>query len=105
MLLHDTKPLSDERHPFFGSNEDDWNLDLDPDSDDYGKPGVGIVARAISVWVCLQEAPRVTVGDVAASFRMPIEAVAQCVEHHPWMYFIGDERTPLENLVIEHEGE
>lgn len=103
MLLHDTKPLSDERHPFFGPNEDDFNLD-DLDSPDYGKPGVGIVASAVSVWATLQN-KTVTIGDAASAFNMPAAAVAQCVEHHPWMYFVGDESTPLEQLVIEHEGE
>jgi hypothetical protein len=103
MLIHDTKPLSDQRHPFFGPNEDDWNLDLDLDDDDYGKPGVGIVASAISVWASLNGT--MTIGDAATAFKMPAEAVAQCIEYHPWMYFIGDETTPLEKLVIEHEGE
>lgn len=103
MLLDDTKPLSEQRHPFFGPNEDDWNLD-NIDSPDYGKPGVGIVASAVSVWACLQERS-VSLGDAAAAFRMPVEAIAQCVEFHPWMYFVGDEKTPLEKLVIEHEGE
>jgi len=102
MLLHDTKPLSDERHPFFGPNEDDWNLDSD--DDDYGKPGVGIVAEAISVWATLQNKP-VTLGDAAHAFQMPVEAVAQCVEFHPWMFFVGDENTPIDQLIIEHEGE
>lgn len=104
MLLHDTKPLSEYRHPFFGPSEDDWNLDIDPDDDDYGKPGVGIVASAVSVWAALQ-CGTTTLGDAASAFKMPVEAVAQCVEHHPWMYFVGDEHTPLEKLVIEHEGE
>lgn len=104
MLISDTKSLSDERHPFFGPNEDDFNLDLALDSDDYGKPGVGIVASAISVWASLQS-KSVTLGDAATTFNMPVEAVAQCVEHHPWMYFVGDENTPLEQLVIEREGE
>lgn len=105
MLIEDTKPLSEQRHPFFGPNVDDWNLDLDLDDDDRGKPGVGIIASAISVWACLQQSSNVTLGDVATAFKMPVEAVAQCVEYHPWMYFIGDEKTPLEQLVIEHEGE
>lgn len=104
MLINDTKPLSDERHPFFGPSEDDWNLDLDLDDPDYGKPGVGIVASAVSVWATLQN-KSVTLGDAAEAFKMPVEAVAQCVEHHAWMYFIGDASTPLEKLVIEHEGE
>ena len=103
MLIAATKPLSEQRHPFFGPNEDDWNLNLDLGDDDYGKPGVGIVASAISVWASLNGT--VTIGDAAAAFKMPAEAVAQCVEYHPWMYFIGDETTPLERLVIEHEGE
>ena len=103
MLIGDTKPLSEQRHPFFGPSEDDWNLDLDLDDADYGKPGVGIVARAISVWSSLNG--KTTLGDAAVAFKMPPEAVAQCVEYHPWMYFVGDETTPLENLVIEHEGE
>lgn len=103
MLLDDTKPLSDQRHPFFGPNEDDWNLDLDLEDDDRGKPGVGIVASAISVWSSLNG--NTTLGDAATAFKMPVEAVVQCVEYHPWMYFIGDEKTPLEYLVIEHEGE
>lgn len=104
MLIGDTTPLSEKRHPFFGPNEDDWNLDLDLDDDDRGKPGVGIVASAVSVWSCLQN-KTVTVGDAAAAFKMPAAAVAQCVEYHPWMYFVGDEATRLEDLVIEHEGE
>ncbi len=103
MLLGDTKPLSEQRHPFFGPNEDDWNLDLELGSPDYGKPGVGIVAAAISVWSALNG--NTTLGDAAQAFKMPAEAVAQCVEWHPWMYFVGDENTPLEQLVIEHEGE
>jgi hypothetical protein len=103
MLLDDTKPLSAERHPFFGPREDDWNLS-DCGSSDYGKPGVGIVANAVSVWTTLQHGS-VTLGDAAAAFKMPVEAVAQCVEFHPWMYFVGDEDTPIEKLVIEHEGE
>lgn len=103
MLIDDTKPLSDERHPFFGPSEDDWNLNLDLDNPDYGKPGVGIVASAISVWSALNGT--VTLGDAAAAFKMPVEAAAQCVDYHPWMYFVGDETTPLEKLVIEHEGE
>lgn len=102
MLIGDTKPLSEQRHPFFGPNEDDWNLD-DIESQDYGKPGVGIVASAISVWSALNGT--VTLGDAAKAFKMPPEAVAQCVEWHQWMYFVGDEKTPLEALVIEHEGE
>ena len=103
MLLQDTKPLSDQRHPFFGPNEDDWNLDLDLDDDDRGKPGVGVIAQAISVWSALNGTT--TLGDAAAAFKMPVEAVAQCIEYHPWMYFVGDENTPIEKLVIEHEGE
>lgn len=103
MLLGDTKPISEERHPFFGPREDDWNLDADMEGSDYGKPGVGIVASAISVWASLNS--NVTIGDAAKAFKMPPEAVAQCVEFHPWMYFVGDEKTPLEQLVIEHEGE
>lgn len=105
MILEDTKPLSDERHPFFGPNAADWNLDAELGSDDYGKPGVGIVASAISVWSTLQNSSSVTLGDAATAFKMPVEAVAQCVEYHPWMYFVGDEKTPIEQLVIEHEGE
>lgn len=104
MLIDDTKPLSEERHPFYGPDEDTWNLDLDLEDADYGKPGVGIIASAISVWASLQSGD-VTMGDVAASFKMPVEAVAQAVEYHPWMYFVGDEQTPIEKLVIEHEGE
>ena len=103
MLIDDTKPLSEQRHPFFGPTADDWNLDLDDDDPDHGKPGVGIVAAAISVWSMLNGT--VTIGDVAAAFKMPADAVAQCVEYHPWMFFIGDENTPLEQLVLEHEGE
>jgi len=103
MLLADTKPLSEQRHPFFGPDEEDWNL-ADLDSPDYGKPGVGIVASAISVWSSLQNGCT-SLGDAAKAFNMPVEAVAQCVEYHPWMYFIGDETTPLEDLKIEHEGE
>lgn len=102
MLLDDTRPLSEQRHPFFGPNEDDWNLG-DLGSPDYGKPGVGIVANAISVWSALQN-QTTTLGDAAAAFRMPVEAAVQCVEYHPWMYFVGDEKTPLEKLVIEHEA-
>lgn len=104
MLIDDIKPLADERHPFFGPNEEDWNLDLDLDNEDYGKPGVGIVASAISVWSSLQN-KSITLGEAAAAFSMPVEAVVQCVEYHPWMYFVGDEKTPLETFVIEHEGE
>ncbi len=104
MRIDETTPLSEERHPFFGPCEDDWNLDLDLGHADYGKPGVGIVASAISVWASLQER-RVTVGDAAATFRMPAAAVVQCVDHHPWMYFVGVKETPIEHLVIEHEGE
>lgn len=105
MLIGDTKPLSEQRHPFFGPNEDDWNLDAELGGADYGKPGVGVVAEAISTWVMLQNKSAVTLGDVAIAFCMPPEAVAQCAEWHPWMYFVGDENTPLEKLVIEHEGE
>lgn len=104
MLIDDTKPLSEQLHPFYGPNECDWNLDLDFEDEGYGKPGVGIVASAISVWSSLQSGD-VTMGDVAAVFNMPVEAVAQAVEYHPWMYFVGDEKTPLEKLIIEHEGE
>ena len=100
--MDDTKPLSEQRHPFFGPNEDDWNLDAELGSDDYGKPGVGIMANAISVWASMNGSP--TMGEAAATFKMPVEAVAQCVEWHPWMYFVGDEDTPIEKLVIEHEG-
>lgn len=103
MLLDGVKPLSEERHPFFGPNEDDWNLDLDIDDDAYGKPGVGVMAGAISTWSALNGSP--TIGDAAKAFNMPPEAVAQCIEFHPWMYFVGDEATPLEDMRIEHEGE
>lgn len=104
MLIGDTKPLSEQRHPFFGPNEDDWNLHLGIDSDDHGKPGVGVVASAISVWASLQP-ETATVGEAATAFHMPAEAVVQCVEYHPWMYLVGDEKTALEALVIEHDGE
>jgi len=103
MKLEDTQPITEELHPFFGPNENDWNLDADLGSDDYGKPGVGIIANAVSIWASLNGAP--TLGDAAKAFKMPVEAVAQCVDWHPWMYFIGDENTPIEDLVIEHEGE
>lgn len=104
LTMEDTMPLSELRHPFLGPTEDDWNLDLPMGDVDYGKPGVGVVAEAVSVWTCLQDKP-VMLGDVAASFRMPVEAVVQCVDWHPWMYLIGDENTPLDQLVIEHEHE
>lgn len=103
MRIEDTKPLSEQRHSFFGNNEEDWNLDADPSADGYGKPGVGIVASAISVWAALNGT--VTLGDAATAFKMPVDAVAQCVEWHPWMYLVGDETTPLNELVIEHDGE
>jgi hypothetical protein len=104
MRIDETTPLSEDRHPFFGPCADDWNLHLDSGHGDYGKPGVAIVASAISVWASLQE-QSVTVGDAATAFCMPAAAVVQCVDHHPWMYFVGDETTEIEQLVIEHEGE
>lgn len=103
MRIEDTTPLSEERHPFFGPNDKDWNLDLGLDHPDYGKPGIGIVASAISVWTTLNHGA--TIGSAAAAFKMPAPAVAQCIEYDPWMYFVGDENTDLENLVIEHDGE
>ena len=102
--LDEVTPLSVQRHPFFGPSEEDWNIDLDFADPGYGKPGVGIVATAISVWSALQDRA-VTVGETAVAFKMPAEAVTQCVDHHPWMYLVGDEDTPIEQIKIEHEGE
>ena len=104
MRLDEATPLSIQPHPFFGPSEDGWNIDLDGEHAGYGKPGVGMVANAISVWSALQQSA-VTLGDAAQAFKMPVEAVAQCVDHHPWMYLVGDETTPIEHIKIEHEGE
>lgn len=103
MLFDGTKALSNERHPFFGPNDYDWNLDLDLDDPDYGKPGIGVIAEAVSVWAALNGTT--TIGQAAVTFKIPVDAIAQCIEHHPWMFFIKDKNTPLENTKIEHDGE
>lgn len=92
---------SNKLHDFFGPDEDSCNLGAETGA---GRPGVGLMARAISAWAAQNGG--VTIGDAAKTFNMPPEAVAQCVDHHPYLMVLGRlDDVPLEERVIEHDGE
>lgn len=100
-------------HPFFGREDDSYNIDdvrnsnvTGSTSDGTGRPGMSIVSNAIQFWVGQRQGgERATVGEVARVFNMPAEAVAECVIEAPWMLLEGDADGPLADMRIELEGE
>ncbi len=83
-----------------GREREDDELGFQPD----GQPTVATLANAIQCWSILQVKRRQTVGDVALAFCIPPERVRLAVDWHPWIFLTGTD-APLEEQLLEHEGE
>lgn len=71
---------------------------------DTGKPGLGLVGKAIQFWSISNWKSKPSVATAAATFNMKAEDVIAAVEDHPWMYLVGP-RDDHSKLLIEHDGE
>lgn len=93
-------------HEFFGSDPDSYNVDLgDGIQDGSGRPAPRV--SAIQFWCGQrgQDDAMPTVAEVGRVFNMPVEAVAQAVEDHPWMLMGGEPSLPLAERPVEMDGE
>lgn len=82
--------------PYFGPNDDDWNIDEGGD----GKPGVSLFASALQVWSLMQDRD-VPVTEAADAFNTVPDMIREAVEEHPWMLIGNDDGVE----VIQHDGE
>ena len=81
----------------FGAEDFGW------DTDSTGRPGVGLVGTALSVWTTCQGRP-VTVREAADAFRLPLSMILEAVDQHIWMYLDHQGASAAEALIC-HDGE
>ena len=69
-----------------------------------GRPTLLTLANAIQVWSLSQNRTQVTFGEVALSFLITPDRVAEAVFVHPWLFTMDDDRAVADRR-LEHEGE
>ncbi|MGE0701029.1 MAG: hypothetical protein AB7O57_18175 [Hyphomicrobiaceae bacterium] len=93
-------------HVFFGPDPDSYNSVVDAMSKQDGscRPGIAIVSSAIAFWANQQPAPP-TAGEAARLFNMPLEAVRDAIQWHPFLDLLEADHGPLESRRIGIVGQ
>ena len=83
-------------HAFFGPDPESYNSLVDGRTGQDGscRPGIAIVASAVAFWANQKDAPP-KLGEAALVFNMPIEAVRDAVEWHPFMQLLDSPTVAL----------